>query len=65
MGKQSKPATISAIVDLVTHDDAETLYAETPKWKIFDMLWELLERTDCEGDDKAKIAAIWQSTRKR
>lgn len=65
MGKQSKPATIAALSDSLVRQDAEEMYAETAKWKIWDMLWEILDRTDCQGDDKAKIAAIWQSTRNR
>ena len=66
MGKQTQPKTISGITTHgLTRRDAIELYAETPKWKLFDALWEFMDRTDCAGDDAAKVAAIWQATRKR
>jgi hypothetical protein len=65
MGKQTKPATIAALENSLTRQDAEELYAETPKHKLWDCLWIWMDRTDCADDPSAKIAAIWQMTRKR
>ena len=67
MGKQTTPLTIRGLEkgSPIVWRDACELYDETPKWKLWDALWVFMDRTDCAGDDAAKVAAIWQQSRKR
>jgi trehalose-6-phosphate synthase len=61
MGKQTKPASIAALTDSLTRQDAEEMYGELSKRVLWDTLWNLVDRTGdhCHGDDKAIIASIW------
>ncbi len=67
MGKQTQPATIAALSDSLTRQDAEEMYAEIPKHRLWDVLWTFVDKTGdhCNGDNKAILASIWSLARTR